>query len=529
MISKVKNVVVLLVSVGLLVGCNPEVRDQRLTDQGNSTTTAPLPPQSYQKAESEFVQKFNQRPKGRAMGVTVKNSFLGTNLDADNIGISFEATELTDARWDPELGNLDEMLQALGNPGLRFGGNGLDRKVFWSSTGESAPKGKTLITPEDLRRVMKTVRKIDAKVTIGVPLGTFDPARSADMAKYAMEIFGRHLIGISIGNEPNGFTKDTRSGLQVRTPGSWDKNQYVTEVRSYINAIDAVVDAEAPIIGPGVFEGTWMDAFLAAKIPNSKALTQHYYATYMCSSTVVPGRGPEWENLLNPVVEESSHKMFGVGLAKARKAKLPLWVEETGPTSCPGTNSTSKTHATTLWTVDHIFSAARQGVERMNMHSMLGACRGGAPMSVICSSKGTGTQGSGKILPQPSYQAMRIARVSAGGKFLVTKVTGDERLRAYAIEDRNGNILVTIVNKNDAAKSSANSVTVNVPKEYHAARATQVYGVSNGVVNGSEHVDLSPFSENGSGVKTNLDGKLLIDLVSSSVTTIEFTKIENNK
>ncbi|WP_279402155.1 hypothetical protein [Arthrobacter sp. JCM 19049] len=186
------------------------------------------------------------------------------------------------------------MLLALGKPGLRFGGNKLDRNIFWSSTGEKAPEGKTLVTPQDLRRVMKTVQKIDAKVTLGIPLGTFDPKRGAEMTKHAAAIFGEHLVGISIGNEPDGFTSGARTGLKLREPETWNESEYIKQVRRYIEALDAEVESDVPIIGPDVFDGSWMSAFLAAEIPNTAALTQHYYATYECSSTAVPGRGPEW-------------------------------------------------------------------------------------------------------------------------------------------------------------------------------------------------------------------------------------------
>ncbi|MGO2053972.1 hypothetical protein [Glutamicibacter sp. AOP3-A1-12] len=523
-ISKATKSLAAMLICGLLAGCSSGGSGQNPQEPNASNSAVASPPKPTPEPLPEFAQEFNKRSAGKAATLTVGASNLGTSLSDDNIGVSFEATELSDPRWDPAAGNLDEMLIGLGQPGLRFGGNVLDREMFWTSTGEKAPKGKTLVTPQDLERVMKTVEKIDAKVTIGIPLGTYDPKRGADMAKYAVEIFGDHLVGISIGNEPNGYTNDARPGLQIREPSQWNEKKFVTQVRAYAKEIDQETGPEVPLVGPGVFDGSWMSAFLDAKLPNTTALTQHYYATYDCSSDNIPGRGPEWQNLLDPVVSNSAKKMIGIGLEKAEAKKLPLWVEETGSTSCPGTNNTSRTHASALWTVDHIFDTASMGVERMNMHSMLGACRGGAPMSVVCSAEGTGELGAGQVLAQPNYLAMRLARLSIGSQFMKTTLSGDKNLQGYAVKAKNGRVLVTVVNKNDAAKNSKNPVTVNVPQGYKATRAAQIHAPGNGEIEATELTAIAPFAAKGSGVTKNAAGKLQLDVAASSATTIEFTK-----
>lgn len=522
--SNAKKIGVPLVLCGLVVAGAASIQGIDSTPQQDPPVASPSSTLPAAEPKREFIQNLSSRIPGKAATFTIQNIPMGTSLNDDNIGISFEATELADPRWDPDVGNLDEMLQTLGKPGLRFGGNLLDRKIFWSSTGEKAPKGKVLITPQDLERVMKTVQKIDAKVTLGIPLGAFDPERGADMAKHAVEIFGANLVGVSIGNEPNGYTVDARPGLRLRDPAAWNEQQYINQVRSYFEAIDAAVEPEVPIIGPGVFDGSWMSAFLAAEIPNIAALSQHYYATYECSSAAVPGRGPEWQNLLDDVVASSSSKMFGIGLAKAKSANVPLWVEETGSTSCPGTNNTSRTHATALWTVNHIFSAAQQGVTRMNMHSMLGACRGGAPMSVVCSAEGKGKKGHGAILAQPNYLAMRLAHFSAGGQFLKVGAAGDSNIKAYAVRGENDVISLTIVNENNATKYSANLVEIFLPKHYRATSAAQIHAPANNSIERTKLTALAPLSEKNDGVKKNVDGYLRIQLAASSATTIEFAK-----
>src|SRR5699024_9229377 len=72
----------------------------------------------------------------RRATITVGAEQHGPGFTADNIGVSFEATDLADPRLDPDDSNLDEQLTSLGSPALRFGGNALDRRTFWTSKGE---------------------------------------------------------------------------------------------------------------------------------------------------------------------------------------------------------------------------------------------------------------------------------------------------------------------------------------------------------------------------------------------------------
>lgn len=218
-------------------------------------------------------------------------------------------------------------------------------------------------------------------------------------------------------------------------------------------------------------------ASLGAGFDETVALSQHWYATYKCTSDAVPGSGPEWENLVNPLAHDSAERLLSIGLNKATAADIPLWVEETWPTSCPGTNDTSRTHASALWTVDYVLHAAEMGVERMNMHSMLGACKGGAPMSVVCSAEGTGEDGDGEVLTQPNFLGLRLTEIGAGVTFHEVAVSGSDAY-AYAVRTE-GSYIVTIVNNADAAQYGSREVTVTVPEGFTAERAAQIHAPSN--------------------------------------------------
>lgn len=134
------------------------------------------------------------------------------------------------------------------------------------------------------------------------------------------------------------MVKDVPDGT-VRGKG-WNKKKYVQELEAYAKAIHAK-RPDASIIGPDVYDGGWMEAFADSSVKNKTAISQHWYQLPECDSHAVPGRGPEAQNLINSLAKKSAKKNLGIGKEKADAADLPLWVEETGPTSCPGTNDTS--------------------------------------------------------------------------------------------------------------------------------------------------------------------------------------------
>ncbi|RBP62942.1 hypothetical protein DFO66_11246 [Brevibacterium sanguinis] len=501
----------------LISACAPDY------DSDGATESAVSPTSEY------FTQSFTGPIDGDAVTIEISDKLTSKTFRRDNIGLSFESTELADPRIDPAASNLDELLNHLGDPALRFGGNELDRRVFWTSAGEKATKPEqVVVTPDDLRRLKKLVDATGSTVTIGIPLGTYDPQRGADMATHAVDILGDSLVGLAIGNEPNGYAITSVPNGAVRGSG-WNTAEYRKQLDGYVSAIHAK-RPDAPIIGPDVYDGEWMDAFLDSDVKNTAALSQHWYQLYECSSTEVPGRGPQAQNLIDPLAKDSAEKILDIGLSKAEGAGIPLWLEETGTTSCPGTNDTSRTHATALWAVDYSLFAATLGVERMAMHSMLGACLGGAPMSLVCDPADHGSRSS-TFSGRPHYSALRLLVPSTGGSFLHTTVKGGGNISAYTVSKDEGNTLVTtIVNANDAKSSGGNPVTLTAPQGYRVAEAAQVHAPSNEAKNATAVHPSTPLPETvpySGPARPSDDPKMTefdIDLSASSATVLILRK-----
>lgn len=181
------------------------------------------------------------------------------------LGLSFDARELANPMWDSEDSNLALTLAELEEPALRFGGNGIDRHVWWTSSDESAPAwAKPTVTPEDLERVAAVAEEVDATVSIDLDLDA--PVRAADMGAHAKEAFGDQLLAVAIGNEPNGFYHANQPQLAVRD-ATWDTEAYQKSVQEYSDALETAAPG-LPVSGPG---GTTPNGGAPSQSPGSRA------------------------------------------------------------------------------------------------------------------------------------------------------------------------------------------------------------------------------------------------------------------
>lgn len=221
MSTKIAIAAASVASLFVLSACTSDSSDSGSSGDGGLNSAEPSP------TATVFEQQLPQTTEGAQQVITLTPQQTGKKFRADNIGVSFESTTLADSRLAPTASNLDEALESLGSPALRFGGNGLDRRTFWTSAAEKPPNSEQVaVAPDDLKRLKELVDVTGSTVTLGIPLGNFDPNRGADMAAHAVDILGDSLVGLAIGNEPNGYTvKDVPNGA-VRGKG-WSKEKYV--------------------------------------------------------------------------------------------------------------------------------------------------------------------------------------------------------------------------------------------------------------------------------------------------------------
>ena len=507
------------------------------TENGPDGTAAPTQPPD---SERLFLPGYDGSPGGFTMtdpaDAPGKTTSVRLALEGDaqrtdhQLGLSFDARELANPMWDSEDSNLALTLGELEEPALRFGGNGIDRHVWWTSSDEPAPEWATAtVTPEDLERVAAVAEEVDASVTIDLDLGHDDPARAADMAAHEKQAFGDRLLAVAIGNEPNGFSHENQPDLAVRDT-TWDTAAYQQALTEYSAALESATPG-LPVSGPGAYDAEWWRAFAESGIPNQRALSLHWYPLWDCEGPASSIANPTVEDLTDPVLRERARTIVGMGADVAEEHDLPLWMEETGPTSCPGTNDTSRTHAQALWTVDYAMTLAELGVERTAFHSTLQACEGGAPMSPICA-RGPYEEPGQIVEGRTSYLALMMLGNLPNGRVLTPTVSGDGKVSAHAVLGDGGELTLVLVDMRDPSNELYKDRPVEIsapeggssvaPDGWELTHGSRMAGTS---LDASESSfdDLVPVSGEFAGARLDRAEPLTVTSEPGSVTMLRFS------
>ncbi len=410
--------------------------------------------------------------------LSINSVATGTTLPEGLVGLSLEATDLADPAMSGDNPEMVQSLSGLGKPLLRFGGNAVDRRFFWTSAGEPIPgnlKGDKAhpvraVTPQDLERVNTLLVALDATVTLTADLGNYDPARAADMAAHASQIFGDRLVGVTVGNEPNGYAAN---GL--RDP-DWTMEDYLTELKAYAQAIyEAAPDVK--LVGPGVYSKSWWGPFTEADLPQDRIFSFHHYPLSTCDGVNDPTGEPTLANLMSQNIHDHADYYRGEALKPAGAAGLETWITETGVSACPGSNETTKTHASALWAADYAISGAQLGVTRLSFHSSLLTCVGGPPMSVICSG-GEYLQPNGQVDERANFFGLSMVAEMAPGDFLTVEEDGGGLSHSYAVHHEDGSVSVVIINANNPETDAQMEVSLELPARPLSAAMSQLTGPS---------------------------------------------------
>lgn len=409
--------------------------------------------------------------------VNVLPQTTGTVLPEGLIGLSLEATDLADPSLSGDNPEMVQSISGLGRPMLRFGGNAVDRRFFWTSAGEAIPGNLSgdkahpvrAVTPADLDRVNTLLEAVDGQIALTVDLGNYDPARAADMTKYAAAAFGERLVGITVGNEPNGFAK---TGLR---DAGYGIPQYLTELQAYATAMHAVAP-NVPIVGPGTYEESWWGAFAEVELPQRKILSFHHYPLSSCE-----GSDPKGEPVLSALVTRHIHDhanyFRGEALKPGLAAGIETWIPETGVSACPGSNETTKTHASALWSADYALSAAQMGITRVSFHSSLLTCAGGPPMSAICAG-GAYLQPNGVVDERANYYGLSMVGEMQPGEFLKLDTAGGGLAYPYSVRHADGSISVVVVNNNNPETDAQAAVSLTLPGKALTGTMSQMTGAA---------------------------------------------------
>ena len=385
--------------------------------------------------------------------IDVKTATLGAPYQPESIGLSLEASELTNAQI--ASGNFSNYLKTLGKGTLRFAGKSADES-FWTSRSETPPEwAGTTITPQDLDRASQAVKAAGWKVVIGVNFKHLDAARAADEVLFASRAFGESLDAIEIGNESDSYYTDF--------------NRYLADYSSYVSAIRGVVPT-ARFWG-GDFQGGTEFSTKFAQQPNNQvvALSAHAYPLSNCEGD----KGTSISDLLASDTRAGQQNTAKVYAERAKAVKLPAITNEANSISCDGKAGVSDVFASALWAMDFGLLTQREGVFGPNFHGSISKCGAERPKykyyTPLCARTKADADAT-RLVAQPEYYGLLALRQIPAGSFAAVENPGWAHVLAYAIKGAESTTIV-LINIDNPEKFGQLPIEVTLDGSYTSAEA----------------------------------------------------------
>jgi hypothetical protein len=395
----------------------------------------------------------------------------GSTFEPGAVGLSTEATELSNGDLTAKHQRLVRLMRLLGPSVLRIGGGSVDLS-WWTSTEETAPFWATnTVTPADLLLLRGLLRATGWQVLLGVDFGHFDPARAANEARYAENILGNSLLGIEIGNEPDSYGSP---GHQLRQP-TYSVGEYLDEAEAYRQAISAAAPG-LDIYGPALSMSLPWISQVAPAAHMFAEFTQHDYPLNICPTTSPLSPRPTTDRLLSPEVrKQEDHTLQALARAGAAAGR-PTRLGETNSVACIARDDANPGFAGALWSLDWILRATSSGVKGLNFHGTFSACRlySESPACVLGNQRAID---AGDVAAQPEYYGLLAASRLEGGRFVPTSLRAADpspNLTTWATLAPNGSVRIAI----DNLATTGSSQRVSIPASGYTATEEVLSGPS---------------------------------------------------
>ncbi len=428
--------------------------------------------------------------------LTIETNVPGTPVSADFSGFSFETGSLLKNHFkkdgyffDSSNTELLTLFQNLGIASLRIGGDSVDR-------------GATPST-DDIDAFFRFVKAANLKVIYSLRLANGNPGQDTSIAKYVWDNYRPYLISLAIGNEANSY-----DGLD---PQITDSNTYIAKWNQYASAVIAAAPGVV-LGGPDNGNGStsWASDFARAERDNRNVafVFSHY-------EPGGPGRGKSPQTLIDEMLSSGCDaKRYPAFCKVMTEMTRPLgWSyrftedntqvapplarrkpEPAAPPSVPVTpnsNNATSNHsfATALFALDFMHWWAAHGCQGIHFHTGFGGFNGGLFFD---------EQGHYEIYP--IYYG--IAAFGLGGHGIADSLAlanpDDLNLTAYAVTGSNGDLYVTIINKEHGIGARDATVRINAPGEpasvlYLKSPANSITATSGITLGGAKIDGLQPW------------------------------------
>ena len=382
--------------------------------------------------------------------VTVTPHAVGRPVAPGFVGVSIEYSALSSYTGeDPTAVNpvFEQQLKNL-SPGhppvVRIGGNSSD-STWWPVPGMTKPKGiNYTLTRRWLALARALATDTGARLILGVDLALGGPPLAATEARALLHGVGtRHVQALEIGNEPKRYAlfpwyRNAAGKLVYIRPRDYGFTDFSTD---FARAA-AVMPAGVPLAGPTFGGMTWMSAlptFLTQE-PRVSIVTDHSYPLNRCWTRPGQPEYPTTPRLLSTF--SSRHLITGLPryIALAHRSGDVFRVDEMQSIACGGKVGISDTFAAALWSMDTLFSMARDGVDGVNLHTYAKAAY------ALFHFRHTAAGWVGTPSPEYYGLAMFARAAPAGSRLLALRPSASRDIRTRATRGRDGTVRVLLIN-----------------------------------------------------------------------------------
>jgi hypothetical protein len=378
------------------------------------------------------------------VAVTMAADGSGADLPPRFLGLSYEMSMLLpkDGRYyfDPNDQALVNTFKTLGIKSLRVGANAVDDP-------------RILVPQEkDIDVFFNFARAAGVKVIYSFRLKNGDPADSARLASYIAAHDADVLDCFSIGNEPSFYLPTFEA--------------FFTQWKPHYDAILKALP-NAMFDGPSVAGKNFYALDLAKSVFDGGHLaiaSDHYY--FLGSGRAGEKDPPATRSrFLSNSIHRDYEKAYADIGAKLAAQGVPYRIDELNSCYNGGARDSSDTYASTLWALDCTHWWAAHHILGMNYHTGESVGRDGEFGAANYAAFVHQADGHGFTMRPQGYAYFAFSQ-GAHGRPLGVKIQAAPtfNFNAYAYQDRDGSIDLTLINKSYGDKAQPASVFLQLPQ-----------------------------------------------------------------
>ena len=381
------------------------------------------------------------------------------SVGQDFLGLSIEKARLSLSAFSTSDADLVNRFKDLGPRVLRVGGNSVDTNT-WVPNGTRGTAGN--ISRLDVDAFAAFVKATGWKVMYGINLAQNTPAAAADEALYAYNALGSSFSCFEIGNEPDLFNNTYIAPDGTKT---WT---YATFKSKWDSLHDAILQkvSGAMFSGPGAannvakYAVAFATSMTTTQLQSFKSLSQHHYRIHASDPQTIDFLLVAPDPVL-AVGSSTEPARLPTLKAAADKINVPFRITETNSAINGGIAGVSDVYASTLWSLDLMFTIAKGGAEGLNFHT--GSTSNYTPLAF---------NNTSLIEIRPEFYGILFFHMAGQGKVLDATISaGSNNVSVYSIQTVSG-YSVVFVNK----ESSNFNVALQLPSSVSRITSTYLTG-----------------------------------------------------